>query len=150
MALGVHQKIIADDINFVCDNVAAKGCLVSFTANDGHVKKSNDVADKVAGLLLIDVVAGIHPSNINLNEETGTINQSRNFQKLQTHVSGVVRLLKIGECVTNAVSGTINCGDVLKNAAGGTLRVGGGGQTVGHALSDKDSDGYVKVWINIV
>lgn len=149
MALKPHQKFGLDDINFICENVAAKGCLVAYTTA-GNVAKTADLAKKVAGVLLIDVVAGIHPSNVTLGDFTGTIDRARNFQKNETHVSGVVRLMKIGEVQTNAVSGTFNPGDVVRHGGGaGNFRVGGGGEVVGHALSTKDADGYVKIYVNI-
>lgn len=144
-----HEKITHDDMNFRCVSVAARGTVVCYNANDGEVAKVNTLASKPAGVLLESVVAGLHPSNIVLGDDTGTINVARNFNKNQTYVSGVVRLLKIGEMVTNATSGTINCGDVLKMGPGGIVATAGGG-TIGHALSDKDADGYVKIWVNIV
>ena len=149
MALKPHQKVIQDDINFACSTVANKGYVVMYTTTG--VAKSNNVGagTKVAGFLMQDVVAGIHPSNINLGEETGTIDVARNFHKNQTHVSGVVRLMKHGELVTNAVSGTFAIGDIVRVQAGGQIRVGGAGEVVGHALSTKDTDGYVKVYVNI-
>jgi len=148
MATKPHQVVTSDDINFVCDNVVAEGYVVQYTTG-GHVKKSNNVGDKVAGIILENVVAGLHPTNISFGEETGTVDNAKNFSKNQTHVSGVVRLMRIGQIVTNAVSGSFSVGDIVKNMAGGLMRVGGGGQTVGHALSTKSSDGYVKIFVNI-
>lgn len=150
MALKPHQDVIADDINFACETVAEKGKLVSFLAT-GNVGISTDLADKTAGLLLTEVIAGIHPSNIAISELTGTINTARNFNKEQTHVSGQVRLLKIGQAVTNAVSGSFSPGSPVYHQAGGLLTATDtGGTLVGHALSEVDADGYVKVFINVV
>jgi len=148
MALKPHQKFGLDDINFICENVAEKGCLVTYTSA-GNVRKTGNLASKVAGALLIDVVAGIHPSNVTLGDFTGTIDRARNFQKNETHVSGVVRLMKLGELETNCVSGTFAAGNVVRHGAQGNFVVGGTGEVVGHALSVKDADGYVKIYINM-
>lgn len=151
MALKPHQKVIQDNINFRCETTGDKGYLVMYNSSTGQVRVSNNVGSgtKVAGFLLTGVVAGIHPSNVALGEDTGTINNARNLHKNQTHVSGCVRILTQGELVTNAVSGTFNVGDVVRVMAGGLCRVGGAGEVVGHALSTKDSDGYVKVYVTI-
>jgi hypothetical protein len=148
MALKPHQKVVHDDINFRCTTTGVQGQMVAYVS--GNVAVSTDVAAKSAGMLMIDVVTGIHPSNINLTEDTGTIDRARNFQKNETYVSGVVRLLKIGEITTNQVSGTISAGDQLYVTSAGTLGASDlGGELVGHALSGADADGFVKVYLNV-
>lgn len=152
MALREHQKVVHDDINFACNNVAAAGTLVLYSGTE--VTKGSGmpaVSARVAGVLLQDVVSGIHPSNVTLGDFTGTINQARNFQKNQTHVSGIVRLLKIGEYETNVIgSGTLAAGTPLYVDVNGTVTTTNAGrQRIGHALSAKDTDGYAKIYINV-
>lgn len=156
MSVKVHFKGTHDDTNFVCDNVAAAGAVVSYNAR-GQVSKSTGVTNEPAGVLLTEVVTGVHPSNINLGEFTGTINIARNRNKNQTHVSGQVRLLKVGEVETNQVvsTDTFGAGSGIYLAGNGLISTSVSGADlvvrtkIGHALAAKDSDGFVKVFVNI-
>lgn len=170
MALKPHLKVIADDINNICTALASKGYLAIYDTTAGaagagkvHVPTSTvgigEPSGKgVAGVLLQDVVNRAVPSLQGLTgDPIGTVDANQaslNLNKNETHVSGYVRLLKVGECVTNALdaSDTFANGDNLyitqlgkfSRSADSTSH-----QWVGRSLGIKDSDGYLKVFVNI-
>jgi hypothetical protein len=152
MAIKQHQKVTHDDINFACNSVAAAGAVVIYSGTQVTLAAGLPApTSRVAGILMQDVVAGIHPSNVILGDFTGTIDTARNFHRNQTHVSGIVRLLKIGEIETNMISsGTMAAGDPLYLDENGQFTdTDQGRQQIGHALGATDADGYVKIWVNI-
>jgi hypothetical protein len=152
---GLHQDIIKDDINFVCESLGSVGQVVVYnSAGNVEVKASAHTADKVAGLLLIGVVNRAVPGNLESlpGDFTGTTSFPKNHNANETHISGVVRLLKIGELETDQVNATDNFvpGTGLYLDDAGLLTVSNTFDgPVGHALSTKNADGYVKVYINI-
>lgn len=160
MALKPDNKIVVDDINFRCASVSEKGFLVTFNTSTGLVEKltSSPSGKKVAGMLLMDVVTRGMPENaVVLGEDTGTMDQPLpNRNRLETHVSGVVRLAKLGELYTNAINPTdwanIVVGDKLYVTASGKLsrtKVSSGHELVATALSVVDTDHYLKIYLNI-
>lgn len=162
MALKPHQRVIAEDINFKCNNVAPKGVLLVYSSTAGQVERPplNNVGTaspsgkKVAGVLMIDVVNKNLPSKFILTgDPVGTVDGVRNFSKLETHVSGVVRLMKVGELLTNNVDNeAFAAGDKLyitNSGAFSKTQDSANHERVGTALAAKDSDGYLKVWVNI-
>ena len=156
MSLKSHFKGTTDDINFRCKSVTQAGVLVTYATTVGEVEVvANPSGKKVAGLLLTGVVNRAVPSNmVSLKEPTGTVEFPRNFSKNEVHTSGHVRLLKIGEAETNNVdaSDTFAQGDKLYITANGEIskvQDNSGIEKVGHALAAKDSDGYLRVYINI-
>jgi len=165
MALKPHQKVIADDINMVSNAVGAKGFLAIYgtTAGEVHVPTgstgiSEPSGKAVAGVLLIDVVNRGVPSLQGLTgDPLGYLDPTQQqviMSRNETHVSGKVRLLRIGECVTNALdaSDTFVNGDALYITNLGkfsNVRDSSAHQLVGRALGAKDSDGYLKVFVNI-
>jgi len=155
MALKAHQKIIADDINFRLGTAEERGIMVCIsTTTDGEVTKAaNASGARVAGMLLMDTVTRGTPGNLaSLGDDTGTTTLPRNMNKNETYVSGVVRLLKKGEAVTNKVTGSISKGDTLYIADSGVLTASAatGYQEVGYALEDLSDTftGFVKVFID--
>lgn len=168
MALKPHLKVIADDINNKCTAVASKGFLAIYATSSAtglvHVPTSTvgigePSGKQVAGVLLQDVVNRAVPSlQGRTGDPLGTVDANQaplNLSKNETHVSGHVRLLTVGECVTNAVdaSDTFYAGDVLYiTQLGKFSKVADSAShaKVGRALAGKDSDGYLKVFVNIV
>lgn len=145
------RKIVSDDINFRLDSVQERGVLCSISATAGEVEVSADPSGKrVAGALLLDVVNAGVPSNLTNGLDTGTATNERNFQKNETYKGGVVRLVRKGEVTTDAVDGAVAAGDTLYLAASGKVSAtqATGAQTVGFALAAKDSDGFVKLYID--
>ena len=154
MGLKAHQKVVADDINFRLDSVQTRGlvCGVSATAGECEV-----VADPsgvvVAGLLMMDVVNKGVPANLASDSslDTGTISDSLTNGKNETYKGGLVRLLRKGECSTSSVTGAIAQGDALYLAASGIISAtqATGAPQVGFALEAKDSDGFVKMFLDV-
>jgi len=149
MALKVHQAVVSDDINFKCGEVLEKGLLLVFSSTVGYVEKvTNPSGRKVAGLLMLDV------RNRDVRDDLGTTSITRNYSKNEVPVSGVVRLLRVGEVETNVVdaSDTFAQGDKLYiTGAGKVSKVqdNAGCERIGHALAKKDSDGFLRLWINL-
>lgn len=157
------EKINHDHIIFRCKTVAAKGTLLSYsTIDDGFVEKISGspsvLTTKAAGLLLINVVNRAVPSNLTvLGDDTGTVNLPRNFNRNETNVSGIVRLLVHGYTESDQLdpvatfgqgSGLFIGDNGLLTTAPLTVSGVGTAQKVGHALSGK-RDGFVRVFINI-
>jgi hypothetical protein len=162
MALRPLRNLIADDVQFRCNNVAEKGSLVVYSTTAGEVElppastvtTASPSGRKVAGLLLEDVVSRSNPSLMGrLGDPLGITDLPRNLNKQETHVSGQVWLAKVGMFITNRW-------DQTDPSAGGTVYItnsglfsaaalGTGYASVGHALTAKDTNGYVKIWVNI-
>ncbi len=157
MALkGTHEKITHDDINFRCETVGVRGAVVVYTATGVKVNTGapDPITQKAAGMLLQDVVNKCVPSMHIYGDDTGTMELPKNFNKNETHVSGVVRLLKVGEVQSDQFAtgqaAAAGPGSGLYLAAAGKLTLAAThGQLLGRCLSAVDSDGFVKVWLNI-
>jgi hypothetical protein len=148
-----ERKIVADDINFRLGSAQTRGVLCSISATAGEVEVAADPSGaRVVGVLLMDTVNAGVPGNLSSDSslDTGTASNERNFQKNETYVGGVVRLCRKGEITTDAVDGAVAAGDTLYLAASGQVSAtqATGAQAVGHALSAKDSDGFVKMFID--
>lgn len=147
------RKIVADDVNFRLDTVQERGVLCSVGTVAGEVDvKADPSGARCVGVLLIDVVNQSVPSNNSLdgNLDTGTATTSRNFNTNETFKGGVVRICQKGEITTNAVTGSVAAGATLYLAASGNVSTtqATGAQEVGFALTAKDADGYVKLFID--
>lgn len=84
-----------------------------------------------------------------------------NFYKNEVQKGGKVTLLRRGWVVTNMITGSPAPGDLAYidkvtagNMANATSNFGSGtasgSMAVGRFMTNKDADGYAKVWINIV
>lgn len=150
MALKPDQKIIADDINLKCASAQTKGVLMCFSSTAGYVeKKSNPSGAKIAGVLMVDV------RNRDVRDVLGKTSTVRNYSKNEVPISGVLRLCRIGELLTNDVdaSDTFAQGDelyVTSNGQFSKVQDNSGCEKVGHAIAAKDSDGYLRVWVNVL
>lgn len=157
MALKPRRNVMVDDINFRCASVAEKGFLVCYSSTAGYVEAVATAISgkKVAGMLLLDVVNKATPSNLSLGEDTGWTDREKNVNKLETYQSGVVRLAKVGEIRTNALNpadwASFAQGDKLYLSGSGKLSnsQAAGAELVGHAMSARDSDGYLTVFLNL-
>ena len=158
MALKPMQRVIVDDINMKCQDVAAQGTVVCFSSTVGNVTTVASAVSgkKIAGVLLQDVVArGYAEHMVVLGQDTGTVNEpllrkSRN----ETHVSGVCRLLKVGQVDTNWIDFTDNFipGDIVYLTSSGKMshhQDNAGCEKIGHVISGKDSDLYIRVFVNL-
>jgi hypothetical protein len=147
MALKRKRKPIVDDINFKLDQVAERGVLCTYnTAKVGFVQVSAStsgvIPQKVAGVLMIDVV----------NKDFNAV--PVNFQKLETGLSGYVRLLKQGEMGTDqtaagAVFGAGSGVYLHNNGKISNVQMSTQNERVGTALSAADTNGFVDVYFEI-
>jgi len=143
MALKRKRKIVTDDINFKLAAVAVKGLLVTYdTATDGFVRvpgSSPAFDDKVAGMLMFDVV----------DKDFNAV--PVNFQKLETGLSGFVRLAKEGEIGTDqVVSGdSFGPGSGVYLGADGQITTASTNERVGTAITGADDDGFVEIYLDI-
>lgn len=154
MALKGEHQIFQDDITYMCDVVAERGCtLVVKTAGSGvSIGDSAGVASllsapsgyKVAGILWGDVV------DVDLTRYK--LNQHKN----QTKTGNRVRLIRKGIVTTDKVTGSPTDGDPAYLTANGvvtpTLSTTGGlvaTPRVGTFRSSKDEASYAKVEINL-
>ena len=163
MALKPDRVEHLTDISFYKnDAVAERGLIVAYsTGGSGaamddalaQVKTVDAYANKPAGLLLNDVV------NLDLTR------QKYNEAKDETQLGGKVALLRVGTVVTNQVSGTPVVGEKAYFGLDGKLQTysqytgptgtpgdyyAPSGSCVGRFLGVANSDGYVKVAINII
>lgn len=149
MALKPDNIIIADDVHFKCATAQTKGVLMCFSSTTGYVEKKTDPSgSKVAGVLLVDV------RNREVRDTLGTTTAARNANKNEVPISGVLRLCRVGELLTSdVVSGqTPTQGQKLYVGANGQFsntQLSSDHEHVGHVLEAKDSDGYLRVWVNI-
>jgi hypothetical protein len=150
MALKPDRIESHTDISFFMDTVSERGGIVVHTTSGSGV--SMDDASAVveypadqsgtapAGLLLNDVV------------DYDLSRQQVNFHRDETQVGGKVTLLRQGQVTTNMVASgaTPEAGDDVYYGAQGLLTTTSTNSVkVGRFLSALDSDGYVKVDINI-
>lgn len=150
MALKPDQKVIADDINFKMAAAQEKGILVCYSSTAGFVEKKSDPSgQKVAGLLMVDV------RNRDVRDSLGRTSTTRNYSKNEVPISGKVRLARVGEFQTDDVDSadTFAAGDDLYITSNGQFSKvkdnSGIEGPIGHALGAKDSDGYVRIFLNI-
>jgi len=149
MALKPDQVLIVSDINFSMASAQTKGVLVCYSSTAGYVENKADPSGaKVAGILLVDV------RNQDVRDAYGITSTTANYSKNQVPISGKVHLARVGEFLTSDV----DSGDTF--AMGNKLYITANGQFsnaqdssdhehVGHALAAKDSDGYLRVFVNI-
>ena len=155
-----HRKVTADDLNFRCSTTASEGMALCYSSTAGYVeKKSSSDSAVFAGILMTNVEQRGYPDTIAVTEEDwGTSSLPRNYNKNVTYTSGYVRLLKIGEIETDQITAgeTPTIGSVAYVGANGNLSTGVSGAAqvlrpvVGHFLGAKDSNGFAKVWVNVV
>jgi hypothetical protein len=151
MALkGDRVEHLTDIGFFKSDAVIERGLIVAhLTGGSGaamddslaQVDTVSSTGDSAAGLILNDVV------NLDLTR------QQYNAHKDEVQLGGKVTLLRRGTVVTDQVSGTPIVGEAAHFDAQGrlvTASQSSGSQQVGRFLGIKDSDGFVKVEINIV
>jgi hypothetical protein len=152
MALKPDRVESFTDISYFMNSTADRGGVAVFGATNG-VGAAMDDADAVvayptgspsgtapAGVLLNDVV------NLDLTR------QHVNWHKDETQVGGKVSLLRRGQVTTDmlAAGQAPTAGqDAYYDGAGKFTTVSTNSVKVGAFLSSKDSEGYVKVDINI-
>ena len=149
------QKTVHDCVEFRCKSVAAAGRLLTYAAEAGFVELISGAPDavltKVAGIALQNVEnRGVPLDLVAIGQDTGLTDLPRNYNKNVTYQSGVVRLGVVGMFETDQVdTSTFGQGSGLYIGSDGKLSTAETGDKIGHALSAKRADGFVKVWLNI-
>lgn len=149
MAVKRKRKVDSEVIDFKLDEVAEKGVICTYnSAKAGFVQVQNSVSGvagtKVAGLLLIDVV----------NKDFGAV--PVNFQKLETGLSGYVRLMRQGtistDQLTTATSGNWGVGSGVyldDNGKITTIQHSTQNEKIGHATGSVDA-GFLEIYLNVL
>jgi hypothetical protein len=151
MALKPDRIESYTDISFFMDTTGERGGVVVHTTSGSGVSMDDGSAvvsyptgvvsgTKPAGLLLNDVV------NLDLTR------QHINWYRDEVQVGGKVTLLRQGQVTTNFVASGVSPAagtDAYYDSLGRLTTTSTNSTKVGRFLSSVDSDGYVKVDINI-
>ena len=149
MALKPDRQEHLTDLSFFMNEVAERGLIVTHNTggsgaamddSSATVQVAGGTAEDPAGLLLNDVV------NLDLTR------QHLNYHKDEVQIGSKVLLLRRGTIVTDQVAAgiTITVGGKAYFDAVGKFTTGTASAQVGRFLSTADSDGYVKVAVDIV
>jgi hypothetical protein len=151
MALKSDRIESYTDISFFMDSTGERGGVVVHGSSGSGVSMDdgNAVVTYPTG-----VVAGTKPAGLLLNDVVNIdlTRQHINWYRDEVQVGGKVTLLRQGQVTTNVVSTGVApvAGDAAYYDAFGRLTTVSTDSTqVGRFLSSVDSDGYVKVDINI-
>ena len=151
MALKGDRLIVSEEVTFSMNEVAEKGgpvCLstggsgAALDSSSALVTYSNSPSGKlVVGILGADMV--------NINQTRQKINSHKN----EVQKGGKVNLFTEGWVLTDRLANGVSpsAGDEAFATTGGlfTNTGSGGGAKVGHFMSSKDEDGYLKVWFSL-
>jgi hypothetical protein len=155
MALKPDRVELQTDVSFFMNTTATRGGVASVSTGGSGVAMD----DAAAVVAYATSTSGAKPVGVLLNDVVNLdlTRQHINWHKDEVQVGGKVTLLQVGQVTTNMVVGT--------PSAGATAYVGVSGNfsatpptdastedeayRVGRFLSSKDSDGYVKVAVNI-
>lgn len=156
MALGEYRDVLATDINFIADTAMERGGL-AFAASGNIVSYPTTITasgSTPVGILLEDI------------EDLNFMKQPQYFQRNVSDIGSKVGIMTKGQCVTDFIDGYakvhIDAGDkayathsgllTIRALAPGIVSAAGGsgvGLEVGRFLSSIDSNGFVKVYIDI-
>jgi hypothetical protein len=139
------------DVSYFMDTVAERGGVVVHTTSGSgaSLDDGNAVVAYPTG-----VVSGTKPAGLLLNDVVNLdlTRQHINWYRDEVQVGGKVTLLRQGQVTTDMVASgqTPTAGiDAYYDVTGKFTTVSTNSTKVGRFLSSKDSDGYVKVDINI-
>ena len=149
MALKPDRQEHLTDLSFFMNEVSERGLIVTHNTggsgaamddSSATVQVAGGTAEDPAGVLLNDVV------NLDLTR------QHLNYHKDEVQIGSKVLLLRRGTVVTDQVAAgiTITVGGKAYFDATGKFTTGTASAQVGRFLSTADSDGYVKVAVDIV
>ncbi len=151
MALKSDRIESHTDISFFMDTTGERGGIVVHDTSGSGV--SMDDGNAVV-MYPTGVVSGTKPAGLLLNDvvDLDLTRQHINWYRDEVQVGGKVTLLRQGQVTTDVVATGVApaAGTVAYYDAYGKLTTTSTNSTqVGRFLSSKDSDGYVKVEINI-
>jgi hypothetical protein len=152
MALKPDRVESYTDVSFFMNTVGDRGGVVVYSGNGG-VGSSMDDADAVVAYPA-GTPSGTAPAGVLLNDVVNLdlTRQHINYSKDEVQKGGKVALLRRGSVVTNMVAAgqTPSAGDAAYyDGDGNFTTLSTNSVKVGAFLSQVDSDGYVKVDINI-
>lgn len=149
MALKPDRIELSTDISFFMETTGDRGGVASIVS--GGTGSSMDDGDAVVGYY---VAATGKPVGVLLNDvvDLDLTRQHINWYKDEVQKGGKVTLLRQGQVVTNMLVPAItpSAGDPAYVGPSGLIDTASTGDQIGQFLSAKDSDGYVKVSVNIV
>jgi hypothetical protein len=152
MALKPDRVELLTDVSFFMNTTAERGGVVSVVTATSGVGVSMDDANAVVAYAA--VASGAKPVGLLLNDVVNLdlTRQHINWHKDETQVGGKVTVLRVGQVTTNMLVAAIT------PSAGADAYVGASGLIgtsstnavkIGQFLSAKDTDGYVKVSVNL-
>ena len=156
MALAEYRQVLATDMNYVVNAAAERGGILSAASGN------------IASYVTTVVASGTVPIGILLDdvEDLNPMKTPQYYQRTVTDLGGVVGIATKGEFITDFVDGYakphIDAGDraylthsgllTIAALAPGIVGSAGGsglGILVGRFLSNPDSNGFTKVWIDL-
>ena len=160
MALKPDRIETQTDVSFFMNNATSstieRGGIASLTAGGGSGVAMDDSS---AVVVYATASSGTEPVGVLLNDVVNIdlTRQHINWHKDEVQGGGKVTLLQVGQVTTDKVTGTVAAGDSAYVGASGLFSASApaDGTTedenyrVGRFLSSRDSDGYVKVAVNI-
>jgi len=152
MALKPDRIELLTDVSFFMNTTAERGGVLSVVTATSGVGVSMDDANAVVAYAA--VASGSKPVGLLLNDVVNLdlTRQHINWHKDETQVGGKVTVLRVGQVTTNMLVAAIT------PSAGADAYVGASGLIgtsstnavkIGQFLSAKDTDGYVKVSVNL-
>ena len=152
MALKPDRVELLTDVSFFMNTTAERGGVISVVTATSGVGVSMDDANAVVAYAA--VASGSKPVGLLLNDVVNLdlTRQHINWHKDETQVGGKVTVLRVGQVTTNMLVAAIT------PSAGADAYVGASGLIgtsstnavkIGQFLSAKDTDGYVKVSVNL-
>jgi hypothetical protein len=152
MALKPDRVELLTDVSFFMNTTAERGGVVSAVTATSGVGVSMDDANAVVAYAA--VASGAKPVGLLLNDvvDLDLTRQHINWHKDETQVGGKVTVLRQGQVTTNMlVAGTTPSAgaDAYVGASGLIGTSSTNAVKIGQFLSAKDTDGYVKVSVNL-
>ena len=152
MALKPDRVELLTDVSFFMNTTAERGGVVSVVTATSGVGVSMDDANAVVAYAA--VASGAKPVGLLLNDVVNLdlTRQHINWHKDETQVGGKVTVLRVGQVTTNMIvaATTPSAGaDAYVGASGLIGTSSTNAVKIGQFLSAKDTDGYVKVSVNL-
>lgn len=167
MALGENRQVLSTTMDFVVNAAAERGGIMC--AASGSI--ASYVTSIGGGVGITGNPSGIVPVGV-LLADIESMNYMKHPQYLQRDVADLgskVSLMTQGECYTDFLdpfaephihagkvayltnSGMVTTRDFAPGEIGSSNPLGGGsGIIVGRFMSDVDSNGFAKLWVNLV
>jgi hypothetical protein len=159
MALKPDRIETQTDVSFFMNNATSSTIVRGGVASVSTGGTGAAMDDASAVVAYATATSGAKPVGVLLNDVVNIdlTRQHINWHKDEVQGGGKVTLLQVGQVTTDKVTGTVAAGDSAYVGASGLFSASApaDGTTedenyrVGRFLSSRDSDGYVKVAVNI-